>query len=137
LITRSEHRVNFFDTDTMGVVHHSNYIRWFEIGRVEFLRKAGITLNELMSDGYSFPIVNVDAKYISPARFDDELIIETTPIALTKAKMEFTYRILSKQEAKVLVTGMSKNVFTSLKTGKVVRLPEKYHLKLTAAMQCE
>lgn len=135
MITLAEHRVNFFDTDTMQVVHHSNYIRWFEIGRVEFLRKAGITLNELLADGFSFPIISVEAKYLSPARFDDELIIETTPIALTKAKMEFSYRIYGKADGRLMVTGTSKNVFTSLETGRVIRLPEKYQVKLAKALE--
>ena len=71
MVSRVEHHVDFFDTDAMEVVHHSNYIRWFEIGRVEFLRAAGITLGELMADGYVFPITDVSAKFLSPGRFDD------------------------------------------------------------------
>ena len=65
MIARVEHRVNFYDTDAMEVVHHANYIRWFEIGRVEFLRQAGITLGELMADGYVFPITEVSAKFLT------------------------------------------------------------------------
>ena len=49
MINRVTHKVNFYDTDAMAVVHHANYIRWFEIGRVEFLREAGITLTEMMA----------------------------------------------------------------------------------------
>ena len=62
MISRVDYHVNFFDTDAMEVVHHSNYIRWFEIGRVEFLRMANITLGELMDDGIVFPITAVSAK---------------------------------------------------------------------------
>ena len=65
MVTTVAHKVNFYDTDAMAVVHHSNYIRWFEIGRVEFLRQAGITLTELMDDGYVFPITEVSAKYMN------------------------------------------------------------------------
>ena len=68
MISRVEHRVNFYDTDAMAVVHHSNYIRWFEIGRVEFLRMLGITLNDMMEDGYVFPITDVKCKYLHPAK---------------------------------------------------------------------
>ena len=71
MIARVEHHVDFFDTDAMEVVHHSNYIRWFEIGRVEFLRMAGITLGQLMEDGYVFPITDISAKFLSPGYFDD------------------------------------------------------------------
>ena len=129
------YRVNFYDTDAMAVVHHSNYIRWFEIGRVEYLRSIGITLEEMMEDGYVFPIVEVYAKYHSPARFDDELIIETTAKDLTKVKMVFDYKIFNKRDRKLLVTGRTQNVFTSRETGQITRLPAKYYEKLGAAKE--
>ena len=127
------YRVKFFDTDTMGVVHHSNYIRWFETGRVEFLRELGIDLNEMMSDGILFPIVEVGAKFHAPARFDDELEIETTAEALTKAKMKFNYVIRRRGEDKILAEGTSTNVFTS--DGKICRLPDKYFSKLSKGLE--
>ena len=130
MVTTVAHKVNFYDTDAMAVVHHSNYIRWFEIGRVEFLRQAGITLTELMDDGYVFPITEVSAKYMNSGYFDDELVIETTPVALTKAKMAFSYRVLRVCDDTVLVTGFTQNVFTSRATGKITRLPDKYYDKL-------
>ena len=130
MVTTVAHKVNFYDTDAMAVVHHSNYIRWFEIGRVEFLRQAGITLTEQMDDGYVFPITEVSAKYMNSGYFDDELIIETTPVALTKAKMAFSYRVLRACDDTVLVTGFTQNVFTSRATGKITRLPDKYYDKL-------
>lgn len=131
------HHVNFYDTDAMAVVHHSNYIRWFEIGRVEYLRSIGITLGEMMDDGFVFPITEVSAAYHSPAAFDDDLLIETTATALTKAKMAFDYRITRKTDGKLLVTGHTQNVFTSRETGKITRLTPKYYEKLEAAMQRE
>ena len=134
MVTTVAHKVNFYDTDAMAVVHHSNYIRWFEIGRVEFLRQAGITLTELMDDGYVFPITEVSAKYMNAGYFDDELIIETTPVALTKAKMAFSYRVLRACDDTVLVTGFTQNVFTSRATGKITRLPDKYYDKLKAML---
>ena len=100
------------------------------ICRVEFLRQAGITLTELMDDGYVFPITEVSAKYMNSGYFDDELIIETTPVALTKAKMAFSYRVLRACDDTVLVTGFTQNVFTSRATGKITRLPDKYYDKL-------
>ena len=65
---KAYHRVNFYDTDAMGVVHHANYIRWFEIGRVEFLRALGITLGDLMEAGYVFPLTDVSAKFVASGR---------------------------------------------------------------------
>ena len=73
-----------------------------------------------------------DAK-ISVIFFDDELEIETTAAALTKVKTEFNYKIRKVGEEKILVEGFSRNVFTDLKTGKIIRLPEKYLAKLEKA----
>ncbi len=133
MIVTTRHRVKFFDTDVMGVAHHSNYIRWFETGRVEFLRALGIDLNELISDGILFPIIEVGAKFHAPARFDDELEIETTAEALTKAKMQFSYAIRRRGEDKILAEGTSTNVFTS--GGKICRLPEKYSERLAKGLE--
>lgn len=135
MVLETEHKVNFYDTDTMAVVHHSNYIRWFEIGRVELLRAVGITLGEMMEDGYVFPITDVSAKFHSPGYFDDELIIETTPTALTRAKMAFDYRILRKSDRTLLVTGHTQNVFTEKATGKITRLPAKYFERLAKGLE--
>lgn len=126
-------RVKFFDTDTMGVVHHSNYIRMFETGRVEFLRALGISLNEMMSDGILFPIVEVNAKFHSPAQFDDVLEISTIAEALTRAKMQFRYEIRRRGEEKILAEGSSTNVFTH--DGKICRLPEKFFERLLKGLQ--
>lgn len=128
MFVTTEYRVKFYDTDTFSVVHHSNYIRWFETGRVEFLRVLGIDLNEMMSDGILFPIIEISAKFHAPAKFDDELEIETTAEALTKAKMKFNYVIRKRGEEKILAEGNSTNVFTS--GGKICRLPDKYSTKL-------
>ncbi|MBR0284692.1 MAG: acyl-CoA thioesterase [Selenomonadaceae bacterium] len=133
----AEYRVNFFDTDAMKVVHHANYIRWFEIGRVEYLRNLGITLDDMMADGFVFPITEVKAKYVSPGYFDDVLCIETRATALTKVKMAFDYRVYRKSDGTTLVTGHTQNVFTSRESGQIVRLPAKYHERLQKAMEQE
>ena len=127
-------RVHFYNTDEMGVVHHSNYIRWFETGRVEYLRSIGITLTEMMSDGILFPITEVRAKYLHSAKFDDDLELETTAVELSKVKMEFKYKIRRVSDGLLLVKGYSQNVFTNTETGKISRIPEKYFSKMQQAM---
>ncbi len=133
MTVKFEKRVHFYETDEMGVVHHSNYIRWFEIGRVEFLRAVGITLKDLMADGILFPLTEVNAKFLNPSDFDDVLEIKTTATELTKVKMAFDYEISRKSDGKILVTGHSQNVFTNADTGKISRLPDKYYSKLESA----
>ena len=126
-------RVRFYDTDEMGVAHHANYFRWFENGRVEFLRAIGITLGEMVDDGILFPIVEVSAKYFHPAKFDDEIEIETTGVNMTKAKWDFSYKVRRVSDGEILVEGFSRNVFTNAATGKITRLPEKYFAKFQEA----
>lgn len=124
-------KVRFVETDAMGVVHHSNYFRWFEMGRVEFLRQAGITLTELIAEGIVFPITDVSCKYKASARFDDIILIETRPDEITAVKMVFNYRVVRESDGLLLAIGRTQNVFTN-NNGKIVRLPEIYCAKLKA-----
>ncbi len=124
---KATHRVHFYETDQMGVVHHANYFRWFEIGRVEYLRAIGVTLGELIDDGILFPITEIDAKFRSPAHYDDLIEIETTAVELTKVKLVFDYVI--RRDGTTLVTGHSLNVFTDIETGKLIRVPDKFYEK--------
>lgn len=125
-------KVNFFDTDAMAVVHHANYFKWFEMARIEFLREAGITLNELMNDGIVFPITDVSCKYRASAHFDDIVRIETVPAELTKVKMSFNYKVYRDSDDKLLAEGFTQNLFTSLESGRIIKLPETYYRRLCA-----
>ena len=126
---KTEHRVHYYETDQMGVVHHANYFRWFELGRVEYLRALGVTLGALTDDGILFPITEINAKFLSPAHYDDLVEIETTAVELTKVKLVFDYKILLAGSDKILVTGHSQNVFTDAASGKIIRLPDKFYEK--------
>ncbi|CUH97632.1 hypothetical protein P22_3764 [Propionispora sp. 2/2-37] len=127
-------KVRFVETDMMGVVHHSNYFRWFEMGRVEYLRQSGILLLDLMAEGIVFPITQVRCNYRASAKFDDYLLIETILHEASRAKMEFTYRVLREEDGLLLAEGWTQNVFTD-GSGKIVRLPEKYAKRLLRAGQ--
>lgn len=124
-------KVRFVETDMMGVVHHSNYFRWFEMGRVEYLRQAGILLLELMEKNILFPITDVSCQYRSSARFDDYIVIETTMSELSKAKMIFSYRVLKEANGELLATGRTQNVFTD-GGSRIIRLPAEYYNPLHA-----
>jgi len=113
----------------MGVAHHANFFRWFEMGRVEYLRQAGIYLLDLMEDGILFPITEVSCQYRSPARFDDSIMIETTMTELSKAKMVFTYQVIKEPDQMLLAAGQTQNVFTD-RNGRIIRLPQLFYEKL-------
>jgi acyl-CoA thioester hydrolase len=126
-------KVRFVETDLMGVVHHSNYFHWFEMGRVEYLRTLGILLNDLLASGIVFPITDVSCKYRSSARFDDIILIQTTLKAVSKVKMVFTYDVVKEVGQTLLATGETQNVFTDSQ-GKIIRLPDLYYNPLVKSL---
>ena len=124
-------RVRFVETDLMGVVHHSNYLRWFEMARVEALRQVGILLPELVAAGILFPITDVKCKYRNSAYFDEIIRIEADLIEFSKAKLRFVYRILRDDDSLLLAEGETQNVFTDT-NGRIIRLPHEYYKRLVA-----
>jgi len=77
-------RVRYQETDSMGVVHHSNYIVWFEIGRSDFLRAKGMSYRDVEKKGWMLPLIEVQCFYRQPARFDDMVVIRTRMKELMK-----------------------------------------------------
>lgn len=127
-------KVRFVETDMMGVAHHSNHFRWFEMGRVEYLRQVGISLIDLMNEGIVFPITHVECQYRASAKFDDYILIETTMTEVSPVKMVFTYRIIREIDGGLLAAGKTINVFATSQ-GKIVRLPGVYSNKLKMAFE--
>ena len=119
-------RVRFVETDLMGVVHHSNYLRWFEMARVEYLRRAGVLLPQLLADGVQVPITDVQCKYLQSARFDDVIRVEAVLAEFSRAKLVFRYRVFREEEDLLLAEGSTQNVFINTQ-GRIVRLPENYY----------
>jgi acyl-CoA thioester hydrolase len=108
----TEVRVIFGDTDAMGIVYHSNYIRWFEQGRTEFLRQIGYPYTELEKIPFWLPVTFVHCAYKSPGRYDDLLEIAAWPEALTFATVTMAYEIRRKETGELLVTGQTGHAIT-------------------------
>ena len=94
-VHKTKLRVRYSETDKMGVVYHGNYIQYFEVGRVEFMRNIGVVYAELEKDGIGMPVVNVDINYLLPAPYDEELTIETWIESLPTSKIVFQNRALN------------------------------------------
>lgn len=105
------HRVKYYETDMMAIVHHSNYIRWFEEGRVDYMRKNSIVMADIESQGVQIPVTGVSCDYKLPARFDDEVAIHTRLTAYNGIRMTFTYEVYRLADNKLLVTGESRHCF--------------------------
>lgn len=115
-------RVIYGDTDQMGIAYHSNYFRWFEMGRTQYLRDLGLTYLEIEKRGYYLPVAQAYCKYISPARYDDLIQIETTMGEIKKASLTFSYIIRNREKENPLVKGYTQHVFTD-RDGKIKRIP--------------
>lgn len=97
----------------MGVVYHANYLNWFEVGRTELIRTAGLTYRDLEDRGILLPVTDASISYKKPARYDDEVEIRTSVVELNGVKLSFAYEIVRVSDLELLVTGSTTHVFTS------------------------
>ena len=104
-------RVRYAETDQMGVVYHSNYLIWFEVGRVEFMRQLGLTYKSMeQEEGCGIAVVEANARYKAPARYDDELIIRTRLAHTRGSIIGFTYTILRAADELLLCEGHTTHI---------------------------
>jgi len=113
----------YAETDKGGVVHHSVYPVWFEMGRTELLRANGLAYKDLEEAGVFFVVAELHIKYRRPAKYDDKLLLETTCSAVTAGKVEHTYKLTRCCDGIILAEGSS--VLTCVNAeGKIRRIPE-------------
>lgn len=98
-------RVRYQETDQMGVVYHSNYFVWFEVGRTHLIRELGTSYRDLESKGIILPVIEANCQYKSPARYEDVVRIESVIAELSPAKIRFTYRMVRESDNKLLASG--------------------------------
>jgi acyl-CoA thioester hydrolase len=117
-------RVRYSETDQMGVVYHGNYIPYFEIGRVEWLRNKGVSYKLMEESGVALPIVSMNINYKKSARYDELLTVTTAFKSQTSVKVEFDCEIHNEKN-ELLTTAHFILVFVDLLTGKPI-LPPQY-----------
>lgn len=116
-------RVRYAETDAMGVVYHTNYIVWFEVGRGEYMRQRGGTYREFEDHGLYLPVTQVDARFIAPARYDDVLVVRTSVEEVRSRSVTLYYEVVMKETGQLLVTGHTKHLCMD-RQGRVRRLPQ-------------
>ena len=121
----TERRVMYYETDAMGVVHHSNYIRMFEEGRTDLMRQIGYPYAEMEKMGIWLPVRAVTCQYKIPAVYDDVLVIRSWVGQLKGVTMTVYYEIVKKETKETVVTGSSSHGFTDTEL-KPVRLKRDY-----------
>jgi acyl-CoA thioester hydrolase len=134
----TEIRVRYAETDQMNVVYYANYLVWFEIGRVELLRSLGLAYSEMeIEHKLVLPVVEATCRYRAPARYDDEILIETRPAMLRGSVLKFAYRILRKNadgaDPRLLAEGETVHVVCDEKFNRQP-LPAQYATALRSLM---
>ncbi len=119
-------RVRYAETDQMGVVYHANYLVWFEVGRVELMRQMGFDYKQMeIVDDCHIAVVEATARWRSPARYDDEIVIRTSIKALRSYILKFAYEVIRRSDGKLLCEGETTHVVCDSQMQKKT-LPEKY-----------
>ncbi len=115
-------RVRYQETDRMGIVYHANYLSYFELGRVEWLRRKGLDYARLEDSGVLLPVVNIRVNYKSPARYDQLLFVVTELKKIGGASLVFENNIYD-QNDNLLVEGKVTLVATDSNTFKPIKIP--------------
>src|SRR4051794_38675958 len=119
-------RVRYAETDQMGVVYHSNYLIWMEMGRVELCRDLGVRYRDMEEqDGILPTVAAAECRFLFPARYDDEILVRTVVARATSRLLEFGYEILNADTERVLATGSTTHVFCG-RDLRPCKLPQKY-----------
>ncbi len=118
--------MRYAETDQMGVVYHSNYFIWFEIGRVELMRQLGFSYRDMEhSDGLFIAVVDARCRYKAPARYDDEVIVHTHLKNVRDSVVHFGYELVRAEDGQLLAEGETTHIVTDEQM-KMMPLPEKY-----------
>jgi acyl-CoA thioester hydrolase len=123
-VSESKFRVRYAETDQMGVVYYANYFVWMEIGRTDFCRDCGFVYRDLERDEKAFiAVADASCRYISPAKYDDEICVRTTIMEIRRKVIIFTYTISVVE--KLIAEGRTVHVVLG-EDGRPKALPEKY-----------
>ncbi len=119
-------RVRYAETDQMGVVYYANYLVWMEVGRVEYCRALGFNYRDMEHDGgVGLAVVEANCRYLSPARYDDEVIVRTGVDQANPRMIRFSYEMSNAADGKLLASGYTKHIFVG-RDLKPHKLPERY-----------
>tara|TARA_R100001377_G_scaffold39139_1_gene21843 strand:+ start:710 stop:1126 length:417 start_codon:yes stop_codon:yes gene_type:complete len=120
-------RVRYGETDQMGVVHHGNYALYLEMGRTEWLRKMGLSYNEMEKSGVMLPVISMSLNYKKSALYDEVVKVKTQLKKMPSVKIEFDYEIIN-SAGEVLVTANTVLAFIDMKSKRPMKCPD-YILK--------
>lgn len=106
-------KVKYYETDRMGIVHHSNYVRWLEEARIDLLEQIGLPYSRMEAEGILIPVLGVSCTYQHPARFDETVSIESQITAYNGLRFSVTYTVKNAETGELCCTGSSEHCFTT------------------------
>lgn len=119
-------RVRYAETDQMGVVYYANYLVWMEVARVECCKALGFRYKDMeLDDGVLLAVVEAHCRYLYPARFDEEVLVETRVTDVNPRMVSFGYEMRLAEGGRKLASGATRHIFCN-RAMKPVRLPQKY-----------
>jgi acyl-CoA thioester hydrolase len=119
-------RVRYAETDQAGVVYHSNYLIWFEVGRVELCRDYGFNYRDMEREADALlPVTEARVKYRVPAKYDDEILVRTRVTELRSRAIKFAYEVLRAGDGQLLAEGETHHIVMN-KEGRAKAFPPKY-----------
>jgi len=121
---RHKIRVRYAETDAMGVVYYGNYLTYFEVARVEYLRSAGIDYRSLEDDKMTGAVVEAHVRYHLPARFDDELSLWSRCVSMGKVRFRIEYEVWREEDRVLVASGYTEHALLSHASLRPVRIPE-------------
>ena len=125
-------RVRYAETDKMGVVYHSNFFIWMEIGRVELMRELGFDYKQMeIEDDCHLPVVDARCRYKSPAYYDEEIVVRTELRNLRGSLMHFGYEIMRSSDGAILAEGETTHIVVNAEMEKR-QLPDRYRAAFQA-----
>lgn len=132
-------KINYYETDMMGIVHHSNYIRYFEEARIDLMNQINCSVSDLEDNGISIANVDAFAKYIVPLRFDDNVVITSRLSGLSPSKMQFEYEIRFKNSDILAANGKTTHccLNTSKKPLSIRKADSKLYERLQDLLQMQ
>jgi acyl-CoA thioester hydrolase len=130
--TSLELRVRYAETDKMGVVYHSHYLIWCELGRTDHIREGGMSYREMEEAGIMLAVAEANVRYRAPARYDDLIRVETTLTDVSSRAVTFEYRILNAETGELLATASTLLVALD-SSHRVAKLPAEIRERLEAS----
>lgn len=125
--------MRYGETDQMGVVHHSNYLRYFEVARLEWLTQLGVSYNAMEAAGIMMPVIAADIQYKQAAKFEDTLKIQIRLRALPLVKMIFDYQVYN-QNGDLVCEASTTLAFMRADNRRPIRCPEKFSAVFAAVL---